>query len=208
MPYPSELTHTVTLTDGSRVLVRAIRPDDADRLTALYQRLSRQTIYQRFFTVMPRLPIEWARQLADVDYAHRLALVAERDGTRGVELVAVARYEPDSDAGAGVADPDTGAGVADLDTGAGVAQPGARAVQEVAAVVEDVFQGHGLGTHLLDALLAAGEARGIHRFCAYLLGENRRMAGLLARLTDVHERTAKDGVVRVVFTRHTAPVAA
>ena len=30
--YPEELSHTVTATDGTQVFVRAIRPEDAERL--------------------------------------------------------------------------------------------------------------------------------------------------------------------------------
>jgi RimJ/RimL family protein N-acetyltransferase len=58
---------------------------------AFHERLSRHTAYQRFFTLMKRLPPDWAHFLANVDYRRRLALVAEREPG---ELVAVARYEP------------------------------------------------------------------------------------------------------------------
>ena len=40
--------------------LRLIRPDDEPRLIALHERLSAQTAYQRFFTVMRRLPTNWA----------------------------------------------------------------------------------------------------------------------------------------------------
>jgi hypothetical protein len=44
----------ISLTDGTQVTLRPIRPDDESALTALYERLSPQTAYQRFFTVMRR----------------------------------------------------------------------------------------------------------------------------------------------------------
>src|ERR1700694_4048214 len=50
--YPEELSHPVPATDGTRALVRAIRPEDAERLMAFHDRLGEHTIYQRFFTVM------------------------------------------------------------------------------------------------------------------------------------------------------------
>ena len=62
--------------------LRPIRPDDADRLVALYGRLSQQTAYQRFFTVLKRLPPDWAQVFATVDFRHRLAIVAERETSR------------------------------------------------------------------------------------------------------------------------------
>ena len=89
--YPDELEHEVVLRDRARLAIRPIRPDDAPRLMKFHERLSQHTAYQRFFTLMKRLPPDWAHFLANVDYRRRLALVAEREPG---ELVAVARYEP------------------------------------------------------------------------------------------------------------------
>ena len=75
------------------------------------------------------------------------------------------------------------------------------ATAEVALVVEDAWQGRGLGPLLLEALLDAAAARGHERFCAYVLAENRRMLVLLGRITDIRERSVTDGVVRLVFRR-------
>lgn len=171
--YPAELERDVELRDGSRLHVRPIRPDDAPRLIDYYERLSAHTAYQRFFTVMKRLPPDWARMLAAVDYRRRLALIAERGAPPAAELVAVARYEPtDSE-----------------DTA------------EVALVVLDAWQGRGLGVTLLRALLEAAEARGVRRFRAYVLAENTRMLGLLRRFTDVTASKAESGVVELSFGR-------
>lgn len=173
--YPEELTRTVTATDGVPVFIRAIRPEDADRLIALYDRLSQHTAYQRFFTVMKRLPPDWARMLANVDYVRRLALVAEVGTPRGLEVVGVARYEP----------------TARADT------------VEVAFVVQDGWQNKGLGTALLHDLLRAAEARGLRRFCAYVLAGNSRMLDLITRFTTIAERKLEYGVVEVTFTTGT-----
>jgi len=163
----------ITLPDGAEVTLRPIRLEDEAELTALYARLSPETAYQRFFTVMRRLPPNWARVLASVDYHRRLALVGEH----GPELVAVARYEPTDE-------PDT---------------------VEVAFVVQDEYQGKGIGTILLHALLDAAQARGIHRFRAYVLAENARMLDLLARFTHVRERRFQNGVVNILFEPAPSP---
>jgi hypothetical protein len=60
-----------------RPRMRPIRMDGAPRLVTLDDHLSRDTRYHRFFSVMRRLPPDWARFLADVDYEQRLALVIE-----------------------------------------------------------------------------------------------------------------------------------
>lgn len=171
--YPGELEHEVALADGMRVRIRPIRPDDAPRLEALYDRLSRHTAYQRFFTVMKRLPPDWARLLAAVDYRRRLALVAEPlAGEPG--LIGVARWEPDPE-------PNT---------------------VEIALVVQDDWQNRGLGTILFHDLLAAAAARGVERFRAWVLAENRRMLDLIGRHGRVHSRRTEQGVTELVFTRN------
>ena len=79
----------VVLRDGTPVTLRDIRPEDELALTGLYERLSPQTAYQRFFTVMRRLPPNWGHILANVDYDRRMAIVAL--GPDG-QLIGVARY--------------------------------------------------------------------------------------------------------------------
>jgi RimJ/RimL family protein N-acetyltransferase len=164
-------SRTITLTEGTVARLRAIRPDDEPRLVALYARLSERTAYQRFFTLMPRLPGDWAHRLANVDHRTRVALVLEREDHD--ELIGVARYDPSGDPG----------------------------VAEVAFVVQDHYQGQGLGRLLLDELLDAAAAHGIHRFRAYVLGDNRRMLALLNRHTHVLRRTLDAGVVELLFER-------
>ena len=80
LDYPAELERELTLRDGAVVRLRPIRPDDAPRLQALHSRLSLDTAYQRFFAIVKRLPPDWARVLATVDYRRRLALVVEDAG--------------------------------------------------------------------------------------------------------------------------------
>ncbi len=170
-PYPTELERDISLKDGTRVHLRPIRPDDAPRLQALYDHLSRYTAYQRFFTVMKRLPPDWALILATVDYRRRLALIVEFETVAGFDLIAVGRYEP----------------TAESDTA------------EVAFVVQDGWQNRGLGTLLFQEVLHAATARGHGRFRAYVLADNRRMLDLIARFGVVKERKTEQGVTEILF---------
>lgn len=171
-----ELAHEAVLRDGAHVWVRPIRPDDAERLIALHSRLSRATTYQRFFTAIDRLPGEWATLLASVDYDRRFALVAEPVGPGDRPVVAVARWEP-------------------------CARPDAA---ELAMVIEDAWQGRGLGTMLLHDLARAADTRGIRRFVASVLADNRRMLMLLARHMEIEDRHIEGGVFQLVCARRAA----
>ncbi len=126
---------------------------------------------------MKRLPPDWARLHSAVDYRSQLALVAERGPREQPELIAVARYEPTDE-------PDT---------------------VEVAFVVQDAWQGKGLGTIMLDELLAAAAARGITRFRAYVLADNLRMLDLLRRLPTCRSARSTPAWSRLVFRRRAGP---
>lgn len=171
--YPSELERPLALRSGVRLRLRPVRPDDEPRLEEMFNRLSRHTVYHRFFAPYHRLRADWYRRFANVDYRARLALVAEDEQAGHLLIRAVARYEPD-------------------------ATPG---VAEVAVVVEDAWQNRGVGSVLLDAVLEAGEARGIRSFTAHVLADNRRMLHVLRRLGDTHQRSAENGVVTLAFER-------
>jgi acetyltransferase len=158
----------VMLADGIPVTLRHIRPEDESALTALYERLSPESSYQRFFTVMRRLPPDWAHILASVDYDRRMAIVAL--GPSG-ELIGVARYVYDE-----------------------------RAQEaEIAIVIEDRWQGQGVGTLLLGELVGYAEGRGIRRFRAYVLADNLRMLNLIRRGTRILDRKLDSGVVSLLL---------
>jgi RimJ/RimL family protein N-acetyltransferase len=166
--WPDRPLQTVVLKDGRRVTIRPIRWADEAALTLLYNRLSPQTAYQRFFTRMQRLPPRWAHILAHVDYDRHMALVAVDPREN---LVAVARY----------------------------AYERGTAEAELAIVVEDAWQGQGLGTLLLRELLAYAVARGMERFRAYVLADNSRMLRLLSRVAPILERKLAAGVVSLLL---------
>ena len=168
--YPRELERDLALRDGTRVRIRPIRPEDAPRLVAAYDRLSAHSAYQRFFATMRRIPPDWARFLATVDYRERLALIAERPADGEMELLGVARYEPTQDD-----------------------------APEVALVILDAWQNRGLGTALFDALLEAARARGIGRLRAWVLADNARMLDLIRRSGEIEQRRRDGPVFELVF---------
>ena len=146
VPYPDD---ELLLRDGSMVKVRAIQPDDEERLRAFHARLSPDSIILRFFRVVPELPEEDAYRFTHLDYARRMALVATTPIGRdeGDETIrAVVRYER--------------------------TEPG---VAEVAFVVEDAWQGKGIATALLHRLATYARAHGLTTFVAVTMASNVRM---------------------------------
>ena len=140
------------LSDGRGVAIRPIRPEDAAGLLALFDRLSPETVQRRFFAIRKHLDPRDARRFARVDHRADEALVAlaPRLGDGEEQILAVARYARTA--------PDEA---------------------ELASVVEDAYQGQGLGRVLLDELLRLARARGLRRVHAYVLRDNPRMLHVL-----------------------------
>ncbi len=138
--------------------VRPIDVSDADRLARMFERLSRESIYYRFFSPVSRLSSSVLLRLADVDHCHRDALVA----LEGDEIVAVARY----DGLAAVSGPD----------GSTLCEA------EIAVTVEDARQRTGMGYELTRQLSELARAWGCDTFVARILPGNRAALALVRKL--------------------------
>jgi acyl-CoA synthetase (NDP forming)/GNAT superfamily N-acetyltransferase len=79
----------VVVADGGIVHLRPIRPDDAEELVAFHSGLSQRTRYLRYFSAYPRIPERDLQRFVNVDYTHRVALIAELNN----QIIAVGRYE-------------------------------------------------------------------------------------------------------------------
>ncbi|MYV97512.1 GNAT family N-acetyltransferase [Streptomyces sp. SID3343] len=78
--------------------------------------------------------------------------------------------------------------------------PAGGATGEVGLLVEDAWQGRGLGTALLCALVEIAAERGLTDLRAHVLPWNRRMLALFERAGLVGRRSYEDGVVLVQAT--------
>jgi acyl-CoA synthetase (NDP forming)/GNAT superfamily N-acetyltransferase len=70
---------------------------------------------------------------------------------------------------------------------------------EVAFTVRDDYQGRGLGSVLLEHLAAAARERGIRRFVAEVLPQNRRMVGTFTHAGYRVAQELDEGVVKLAF---------
>lgn len=147
----AELSHTIILRNGEVINVRAIQPDDVERLQQFHARLSSDTIVMRYFRAAPVLYERDARRLTHLDYDNRMALVATVGAGDDERIIAVVRYERVT-----------------------------AAEGELAFVVEDQWQGLGVSTQLLARLLRYARGRGFETMMAVTLATNVRMRGVLA----------------------------
>jgi RimJ/RimL family protein N-acetyltransferase len=157
------------LRDGTRVLVRPIRPEDRDRLWVGLHQLSAASRYHRFLAAVSELSNERLRELTDVDQVNHIAWIALDPVLPGEPAVGVARC---------------------------IRFPKDPGMAEVAVTVLDAYQGRGLGTLLLGVLSRSAAARGIRTYRAYVDEDNDAMLRIFRDL-GAHVVCAEMGVCQL-----------
>jgi RimJ/RimL family protein N-acetyltransferase len=153
LPTLTSAEQTTVLRDGSGVLIRPVRPSDAELLAEGFERLSPESRRLRFLTAKDVLRPAELRYLTDVDH-HDHEAIGALDLASG-QGAGIARYIRD------VKDPRTA---------------------EIAVTIVDGWQGRGLGTELVARLAERARAEGIERFVALTAGSNVAMGLLLQHM--------------------------
>lgn len=145
--YPKALETRMKAKDGTSLLVRPIRPTDERHMHDLFYRLGQDTVHQRFFAIKKFMPHEHLQRFCNVDYDHDMTLIAVLPHESRERVVGFAGYSTNADSG----------------------------MAEASFVVEDAFQGRGIGTLMMRRLTEVAEVRGVHGFTATVLADNLRM---------------------------------
>jgi RimJ/RimL family protein N-acetyltransferase len=149
--------------------VVAMSPALAPALDRFHERLTPATIRSRFFSLHPHLTAAELERFTSVDHVDRDALVA-LDGDG--QIVAVARFDR--------------------------LAPSATTA-EVAFVVADPWQHHGVGGALFARLATRARDVGVTRFVADTLVGNQAMRTVFRHAGLAHQETVEQGVVRVTI---------
>jgi acetyltransferase len=155
--YPAEFEHVVKLADGSEILLRPIRPEDAAPLQRYVEQLDPQTVRARFFETLRRLPPAFLARLTQIDYDCEMAFVA-------IDL----RATPD--------DADPGEAVI-CGVGRLAVLPGGME-GEYALTACKAAIGRGVAHALMDELLGFARLKGLRRLCGNELGDSVGLIGV------------------------------
>ena len=142
-----------TLSDGSRVLIRPIRKEDADLERAFIERLSPESRWYRFLGQM-KVSNDMLKRLTDIDFQREVAFVALRHDTGEKKEIGVSRFCISADG----------------------------ASCECAVVVADEWHGKGLGHLLMRLLIDVARRRGIKHMFSVDAAGNQQMSDLAASL--------------------------
>ncbi|MFP4560679.1 MAG: GNAT family N-acetyltransferase [Thiohalorhabdus sp.] len=169
-PYPSELGGHFQLADGTEIVIRPIRPEDAEIEQEFVRNLSEQSKYFRFMRTLHELTQEMLVRFTQIDYDREMAFIAVTErGGKEVEL-GVARYtvNPDGES------------------------------CEFAIVVADEWRRKGIGTRLAQTLLETAKERGLKVMEGEMLSNNTEMRALAERLHFTVRPTDQDPGILVL----------
>ncbi|SMC26333.1 acetyltransferase [Andreprevotia lacus DSM 23236] len=172
-PYPSHLAQVTQLKNGMPLTIRPIRPEDAQLINSFVANLSDETRYNRYMSTLKSLPQVMLARFTQLDYAREMALVASVEGAQGEMIVAVARF---------VVNPDYTS-------------------CEFAIVINDQWQGKGLGVKLMEALFNAARDKGLSAVEGEVLTSNKTMLAFMRHLGfAIQPHPEDDGLKWVVKT--------
>ncbi len=174
-PYPSHLVSHWQLSDGTNVIIRPIRPEDAELEQEFMRSLSEESRYFRFMNSIQELTQTMLVRFTQLDYSREIALIAvaethtRKTGKREIEL-GVARYamNPDGES------------------------------CEFAIVIADEMHGKGLGSKLMTALMDAARQRGLKTIQGEVLSQNAHMLSLMKKLGFSIKTSQDDDSIKIV----------
>jgi acetyltransferase len=153
--YPAQYVSRWKAKNGEEILFRPIRPEDEPFMVKFHKALSERSVYFRYFhmeNLSARVAHDRLVGNCFIDYSQEMALVADRivPESGQHEILAVGRL---------------------------IHMPGGGEA-EVAVLVSDRYQRHGLGSELLRRLIQVARDEKLHEIFANILPENLGMRTL------------------------------
>ncbi|MCG8532150.1 MAG: GNAT family N-acetyltransferase, partial [Desulfovibrionales bacterium] len=145
--YPADIETRAEFKDGLSVHFRAIKPSDEDMMRRLFYRFSDRAIYYRYFSPIKTMPHSKMQAYVNVDYRDVLSVVGLVGEPGHQTIIAEARIAKYPD----------------------------KPHVDIAFVVDEAYQGHGIATHLLRMLSRLAKKRGAVLMTADVLSSNRAM---------------------------------
>jgi acyl-CoA hydrolase/ribosomal protein S18 acetylase RimI-like enzyme len=169
--YPMDVATEHIFKDGLRVRFRAIKPSDEEAMRRLFYRFSNQTILRRFFYPISTMPHNKMQEYVNVDYSHMMSVVALVRKSGQETIIAEARYAKDEQS----------------------------AIGDLAFVVDEKYQGIGIGSYLYEMLIRLAQDRGLKGFSAEVLQANQSMMKVFEKGQFPVNARVEDGLLRLTI---------
>ena len=146
------LVHHDVLPDGTRVLMRPLRPEDAVHYPEFIAHVTLEDARLRFFSAIKEFSEERIAELTQLDYHRAMAFIALDEVAGG--MLGVVRIHLDDDRQGG----------------------------EYAVIVRSALKGHGLGWLMMRHMIAYAKQKGLKTVRGQVLAENSTMLQMCGEL--------------------------
>lgn len=164
------LTRHEVLPDGTRILLRPLRPDDAALYPDFVAHVSLEDSRLRFFSAVKELSEERIHELTHLDYERAMAFIAFDEAN--CQMLGVVRLHLDADRRGG----------------------------EFAVIVRSAFKGHGLGWMLMQRMIEYARMIELKQMHGQVLSENTTMLHMCAALGfQIDDDPGGKGIKRVIL---------
>jgi len=167
-------TQHVILRDGSEAQIRAIHPEDKQRLLDGFHRLTGKSIYFRFFSAKKELTEKELKYFTEIDFVEHVAMVATTIKDEKEQIIGVGRYIRSK-------------------------ERAPEKIADIAFAVDDEHQNLGVGTILFEYLVTFAQHNGIAKLEADVLMDNRNMLGIFEHCGLKLDTVTRSGVTHIEF---------
>jgi acetyltransferase len=172
-PYPTHLVRKLQLNDGTDIVVRPIRPEDAEMEDRFVRELSDESRYFRFMNQLQELSQEMLVRFTQIDYHYEMALIVVTTVDGKDEQIGVARYTTNLD----------------------------KTSCEFALTVSDNWQHRGIGHILMRDLMDVARDRDLSEMEGQVLSNNSKMLELVQSLGFKVSNSPDDPSIKQVVAR-------
>jgi acyl-CoA hydrolase/GNAT superfamily N-acetyltransferase len=157
--YPEDIATEQTFKGDIKLRFRATRPSDEEGMRRLFYRFSEKGMYERFFGRIRTMPHSKMQEYTNVDWNQVMSIIGLVGAPGKGRIIAEARYLREKN----------------------------RPYAEVAFLVDEAYQGIGIGSFMYQLLMKHAKEKGIQGFSAEVLFSNTGMMKVFkksaARLT-------------------------
>ena len=167
--YPAHIAYTKSFKGDKTVRFRAMKPSDEEAMRRFFYRCSRETVFYRFFYSIKTMSHDKMQEYVNVDYAREFSVVGFGGKKGENKIIAEARLVTSEEGDLG----------------------------EVAFLVDEDYQGIGIGGYLMGLLIIEGRNRGLRTLSAQVLPENQPMIKVFEKTGLPLESRLESGVYQV-----------
>lgn len=164
--YPFHIAGSAVFKDKVPIRFRAIKPSDEEQMRRFFYRFSEEAKFYRFFYSVKTMSHDKMQEYVNVDYSKEMSIVGLSGKPGDETIVAEARFVMDDRSYYG----------------------------EVAFLIDDSYQGLGIGSHMLNLLIQIAKEQGLMGLTAELLSDNLPMKKIFEKANYPMEAQLENGV--------------